>query len=269
MFHQIVNTNKEQMALNIEFEVFAPSRYRLIVDDANQDNTILANKFRDLGIGKHNFYVRLPLVGNNINVIIYDEYNQNSQNFKVNSIRKEHLLKRLDLIDIRNGNLKSWILFAQEFCYNAGVLKVNNPNDKNDIYVSSDRQFYIKYLNQILGQDGTPIPTPASILQTGLIEVCSQQFIDFTVPMRMAILCHEYAHIYMNNNPENEVEADLNGLMLYLALGYPRYEACSAWIDTFGYDDITANDDNLERYRIMEEFIENFEKNRIIFNNRF
>ena len=79
--------------------------------------------------------------------------------------------------------------------------------------------------------------------------------------MRMAILTHEFSHVFLNVNPNDETEADLNGLLIYLSLGYPRIEAHEAWIDTF---ENSPTDGNMERYEIMEQFIEDFENGNLI-----
>ena len=49
----------------------------------------------------------------------------------------------------------------------------------------------------------------------------------------MAILLHEFSHVYLNDNIDDEVEADLNGLLIYLGLGYPRIEAFEVFAKTF------------------------------------
>lgn len=268
MFEQTIQTNNQQMALNIELDVYEPSVFRIIVDDAERENTCLTNRAKEFNVGKNNFLVRMPLCGNYTNVYVFDEYNDH-QTFKVTNVEKKPLVKRLDLIDIRNAYLKNWVVFAQNFCYNAGNLRENDIYKDNDIYASDCKSYLIKYVPYIEDGQGGTIPTPASIRLNGIIDVNSKQFRDYTVPMRMAILCHEFAHIYLNQNPENEQEADMNGLMLYLALGYPRYEACYAWLDTFNYSDMTANDDNVDRYELIEKFIQDFEKNKILFNYKF
>ena len=52
-----------------------------------------------------------------------------------------------------------------------------------------------------------------------------------------------------------ETEADLNGLTIYLGLGYPIKEAYSAFIDTFiGY----PTEQNKRRYDIINRFIKDY-----------
>jgi len=78
---------------------------------------------------------------------------------------------------------------------------------------------------------------------------------DMTVPMRMAILLHEYSHFYLNSDIANETEADLNGLTIYLGLGYPIREAYEAFAKTFiGY----PSEQNKQRYDIINRFIREY-----------
>ena len=70
--------------------------------------------------------------------------------------------------------------------------------------------------------------------------------------MRMAILLHEFSHYYLNSDVANETEADLNGLTIYLGLGYPIREAYQAFTSTFiGY----PTEQNKQRYDIIDKFI--------------
>lgn len=257
------------MILKIDVQVMQPSRIRVIVEDADQENTCFTDRFEDIQFGSHTFLVRLPLVGKSCNIIVFNEDNglvDNDSSFKVTNISKQHLIKRLDLIDLRNHKLKNFIIFAQRFAYFAGNLPTNNPDNDEDFYVSDCKSYAIKYLDEIVDENGNKIPTPASIQSNGLIECCSEQFVGYTVPMRMAILFHEFAHVYLNQDESDETEADINGLMIYLSLGYPRVEAYQAWIDTFWNVDTP---ENLLRYQIMEQFIDDFENNKVLINNKF
>ena len=106
-------------------------------------------------------------------------------------------------------------------------------------------------------EDGVEQTTPARIdIDTGIIEISKKQYLDFTVPNRLAILLHEFSHVYLNDNVDDEVEADLNGLLIYLGLGYPRIEAFEVFAKTF----LNAPSDlNKMRYDKIKNFIDNFE----------
>ena len=77
----------------------------------------------------------------------------------------------------------------------------------------------------------------------------------------MAILLLEYSHFYVNKVINDESEADLNGLLIYLGLGYPRFEGHEAFLKTF-ID--TPSEQNKIRYDKIKAFIDDFEKNNYI-----
>ena len=77
----------------------------------------------------------------------------------------------------------------------------------------------------------------------------------------MAILLHEFAHFYLNKNIDDETEADLNGLLIYLGLGYPRIEGYEAFLQVF---EGSPTAENKKRYDVINEFIQNFEKKKFV-----
>jgi hypothetical protein len=59
----------------------------------------------------------------------------------------------------------------------------------------------------------------------------------------------------VNSDISNETEADLNGLTIYLGLGYPIKEAYAAFGETFiGY----PSPENKIRYQIIDKFIKDY-----------
>ena len=74
--------------------------------------------------------------------------------------------------------------------------------------------------------------------------------------MRMAVLLHEFSHYWLNRDIDSEIEADLNGLALYLSLGYPRISAFNSFVKVFMN---APTQQNHERMEIIKKFIANFE----------
>ena len=123
--------------------------------------------------------------------------------------------------------------------------------------MSNNGRYRIDYFDAIRNANGVVLKTPARISQVnGRIEVSAEQFRAMTIPMRMAILLHEFSHIYLNDNVDDEVEADLNGLLIYLGLGYPRIEAFEVFAKTFMNN---PTDENGMRFDRIKNFIDNFE----------
>ena len=125
-----------------------------------------------------------------------------------------------------------------------------------------DNQYFILLSETIMGNNGQELTTPARVgRNTGIIQVSKQAFTKMTVPMRMAILLHEFSHFYLNEKIDDEMEADLNGLLIYLSLGYPRIEAYQAFLETFKE---RPSHLNKARYDLINKFINDFEKMNMV-----
>ena len=72
--------------------------------------------------------------------------------------------------------------------------------------------------------------------------------------MRMAILLHEFAHYYLNDIMEDEIEADRHSLNIYMALGYPRIDAYNVYLDVFANAPTELNKD---RYAELNKLFSN------------
>jgi hypothetical protein len=202
----------------------------------------------------------MPISGKNALIKIWNdrlgENKEEDNTFEVIEIKKLPLEKRLDVLDFSNQNLRSFINFCTRFCFNAGQLS-------SGTYRSSDGRFTIEYVPTIISsKSGKELETPARISKdSGRIQVSQKKMIPDTIPMRMAILLHEYSHFYVNKDIDNESEADLNGLLIYLGLGYPRFEGHEAFLKTFIN---TPTEQNKVRYDKIKKFIDDFEKNNYI-----
>lgn len=262
MLQKTIITRYEEETLKITVNASSDVTLRLIVKDSDKENTVYTDRQRQF-IGTFIFYVRMPICLYKSDIMLFNVDDENDDStFTLVQIERMPLQKRLDLIDLKNPKLRSFIKFAQRFCLNAGWMRTNDPANIDDYYYSDDAQFFIKYLPTITDDNGNVVETPARIDgNSGIIEVSQDYFIGFTVPMRFAILTHEFSHVFLNVNPSDETEADLNSLLIYLSLGYPRIEAHEAWIDTF---ESAPTEDNLDRYKIMEQFIMDFENNKLV-----
>jgi hypothetical protein len=162
-----------------------------------------------------------------------------------------------NVVDIQNKSVKHFVDFAQRFCFNAPYLATGKS------YQSDNGGFMIEYLPTIIDAKGKELTTPARISRiSGRIQVSKKQFDQYTVPMRFAILCHEFSHFYVNEDMADESEADMNGLLIYLGLGYPRIEAFEAFLEVFEH---YPSQENKRRYDKIKNFINNFEKDNIVF----
>jgi len=255
-----LQTRYDEMCLVINLAVKTPTVIRIKIYDEMKPKIVFTDRYKTVN-SQETFYVRLPLTSNNIVISIYDDKRGNTpkeqeSNITITSIDKTPLEKRLDVVDIKNRTVADFVNFAQRFCYNSAYLEP----DKS--YQSDDGEFLIELLPSIIGKNGKTLSTPARISKvTGRIQVSKKEFDTYTVPMKFAILCHEFSHFYLNENMDDESEADINGLLIYLGLGYPRIEGYQAFLEVFKD---SPNEQNKKRFDRIDAFIQNFEKNKMI-----
>lgn len=258
-----VNTRYEEMCLVITVQTLLPSVIRIKVYDFDKPLIVFTNRFKTVS-GTEKFYIRMPLSGNNTVVSVYNEKNGNKRvnedpSFKVVNIEKIPLEKRMDAQDLKNIEVRNFVDFAQRFSFNASYLEANQT------YQSAAGNFLIEYEPTLVSEKTqNELKTPARISKVnGRIQISKKLFDHYTVPMRMAILLHEFSHFYLNENIDDEMEADLNGLLIYLSLGYPRIEGYEAYLEVF-MD--APSELNKQRYDVINKFINDFENKKIVMN---
>jgi hypothetical protein len=251
--------NKEPITLAVSVVTEEPTRLYLRVYDKDYQKTLYTDRFATVD-GEQTFYIRMPITpqeavleiskSSKFEPIVSDE------GFRITEIKRLPLKRKLGAFNYASSVVKGYIRFCEKFCSRASYISANGS-----IYTSNDGQFQIDYLDDIIGDNGRPLNTPARINRnTGIIQVSKKKFLEYTVPMRMAILLHEFAHYYLNENISNETEADLNALLIYLGLGYPRIDAYNVFTTVFA---ISNSDANKERMKVIDNFIRNFEKTYI------
>ncbi len=244
----------------ILISVTAPvkTKIRVRVRDSKKPFSFYTNRYAHVQ-GQKTFYVRMP---QSPEVAIIEVFNEAKGNMPEGQDRtftakiKEEALPVVDVFKSYNNNLKSFIKFAQQFSDRAGITSAGHS-----IYKSDDGQFRIDYLDVIRSRhDNRPLKTPARIAQKdGVIEISKMYFKNYTIPMRMAILLHEFSHFYLNKKQDSEFEADKNALIVYLGLGYPRIEAFQAFLEVFKG---SPSEQNKQRHEAIKSFIESFENKK-------
>jgi hypothetical protein len=255
-----IQTKYDEMCLKVVVKVKTPTIVTIRIFDEQKPKIVFTDRYKTI----HNtetFYIRLPLTSDSVILSVYDNKKGNlskeqENNISVVSIDKTPLEKRMDVVDIKNKNVAYFVDFAQRFCFNSSYLQPNKS------YQSDNGQYVIEYLPTIVNSAGKELTTPARISKvSGRIQVSKKQFDKYTIPMRFAILCHEFSHFYVNDDMENESEADINGLLIYLGLGYPRIEGYQAFLEVFKD---APNESNKKRFDRIDAFIRNFEKNKMV-----
>ena len=222
------------------------TKINLIVEDAESESVIFTDRTGNLN-GSATYYVRLPICPD---IALIDVEGEQSEVF-IEDVEIMALPTDFSNKLFKQPEVISFINFAEEFSYNASTLKSEAD------YFSDDDKYQISYLKDIVGDNGKSLDTPARISQTtGLIEVSKKDFLRYTIPMRLAILLHEFSHFFVNKNMEDEVEADRNSLILYMGLGYPRIDAYNVYLDVF---EKTPTDLNKTRYDALQKlFSQNY-----------
>jgi hypothetical protein len=249
-----VKLDEEPTNLEIVIESRKKVKLWIKVADAERKNTFYTKRYSNVR-GKKSFFVKMPQAPMLADVIVYNDLHgidKNDRTFRVVKITPKPLNQKPIHASKRT---KSFIRFAQEFSDEAGYTP---SSPRGEIYRSNNGKFRIVYFDNIRSQNGKIISTPARISQvSGKIEVSAKQFVKYTIPMRMAILLHEYSHFNLNKEPSNEEEADKNGLKLYLGLGYPTIDAYNVFLNVFKR---SPSMQNKERYDSLDNFIKSNKK---------
>lgn len=241
--------------------VRSPRKLYIKVSDPSRPNTVFTNRYCVIN-KQEDLFVRMPVTSEKVEVLIKSQEELNGMTdtgYRVLEMKKLPLKRKLTAFNHANPTIQKFVRFAEEFSAKAGYISA-----KGSVYTSDDGQFRIDYLDDITDEGGNPIKTPARISRSqGIIEVSKKKFEGYTIPMRMAILLHEFSHYYLNTDMANETEADLNGLLIYLGLGYPRIDAYNVFTQVF----ITSpNEMNHNRMKIIDDFIRNFEGKHVEMN---
>jgi hypothetical protein len=258
----VVKTDNKPLAIKLVVHTDSPQKLQLEAFNPNRPNTFYTKRYKTIkgdgySLANPTFMIRMPQSPEVTIIRIYNEAKGNlkshaDNSFRVVDVKKVDLPQKLNAFDFRNKKVRSFIAFAQEFSEYAGVLSAPST------YFSDDEKYRIDYLPYIIGDNGHKLSTSLRISTvSGRIEVSKERFLNYTVPMRMMILLHEYSHFYTNKNTMDEYEADFNALLIFLGLGYPRIEAHQAWLEVFEH---TPTEGNAKRYEKIKEFIEEFEK---------
>ena len=84
----------------------------------------------------------------------------------------------------------------------------------------------------------------------------------------MAILLHEYSHVFRNPKIgleiQNEVGADINALYIYLGLGFSKIDAICVYANVFLKAQTKGN---IERMRKIMDYIAKFENGDFAYRN--
>lgn len=206
--------------------------------------------------GEDLFIIKIPNMPDAVKVEVYNERNGNVQGdgtFQIKRPSVVPLKQTFAIAGIMDPNVAAFAKFIDDFSERAGVTSA-----QNSIYMSPDLRFRIDYKDVIRDDDGRELRTPLRVnSETRVIEVSKKYFINYTVPGRKMWLWHEFAHVWKNRDPKDELEADKHAIMIYLGFGNPIAEAYNVIFKVFKN---TPTDLNRSRYLALNDYIKNFNK---------
>jgi len=255
-----IPSNTLPFSILIGIKTKSPEYLNIIAVDKDKSNTVYINRNGEIN-GLREFQLNFPQTPNQMELSITNRKNGNfnSQEDKSFQVVKFEVLSLKTCNLWADEDIRNFVKFAQYFSANANELSAGDV--KPSIYRSDDGKFCIDYYNKIRdAETGAFVGTPARIgHNTGVIEVSKLDFEQYSIPMRMVILLHEFSHKYMNPKIKreigDEISADINALNIYLSLGYPLIEAQYAFLKVFrGANNAT----NHKRYLILNDFMTKF-----------
>ena len=233
-----------------------PQKIVIGLEDCCKPNTYYTRQEVDIEAGEDFFELSLPLtpekaffdiVPANKSLFPWSGlFSGSSLSYKV--VEKPYSPK-WDCIAInRNEKLKSFLRFASYLSQNAGVLYAGY--DDKAIYRSGDGQFVVRYVPEIIDEElylfndkgdkkmnanyGLPIPTSFRVeIKTKEMELAQNYVLGYSVAQRFVLFVHEYAHAYLNADPDNEFEADDHSIRICRCMGFSKYEIANAYISVF------------------------------------
>lgn len=251
--NRVIDTENRSFSLNITITCKGKKNFRLYAEDYGKENSKYAD--RTIAVeGQRTIFFSFPVSPRQIFFSCIDIENPKGDDFTVNV--EAIPLKTYNIAT--DGETRDFMQLAIQFSQVAGF---KFPDVNGTVYQTSDEHFTIKYFPVIKGPNGAPMNTPARIgHKTGIIETAFCKFKNYTIPMRIAILLHEFSHKY--KNPKigleigNEIGADINALYIYLGLGFSKIDA----ICVFGQVFLKAQTPgNQARMRKIMDYINKFE----------
>ena len=230
--HEIYQSNNRKFSLNVTITCSGKKTFRVWAEDYGKkyskyaDRTIIVDSNRVI-------YLSFPVSPKQLFIGCLNATNPSDKDYKVTI--EEKPLKDYNIA--LDKDTLDFLSLCIPFSQMAGF-KIPSPT--GTVYKTSDDKFRIKYF---------PV-----------IEVAYSKFKNYTIPMRIDILLHEFSHKYKNPKIgleiSNEIGADINALYIYLGLGFSKIDA----ICVFGNVFLKAQSSgNQERMRKIMDYINKFE----------
>lgn len=250
---KVWETDNKKLSLHITITSKSKKTFRVASSDYGKANS----KYSDRTIiveGKRTIFLSFPISPKQIIIGVQNFNDKNDEDFEV-IIEEKPLTTYNVWLD---SQTRDFLQLALVFSQTCGF---ENANPSGRLISSPDKEFKIKYFPIIKDYlSGRSLSTPARIAhKSGIIEVSKMRFDKYTVPMRMMILLHEFAHKYKNPAMDlpisDEIGADINALYIYLGMGFSKVDAIYVYANVF----LNAQtDQNIARMRKIVDYINKF-----------
>lgn len=254
MFSRNINSDNKSFTLSITISCKGKKNFRVWTEEVGKPNS----KYSDRVVNveeKRSIFISFPVSPKKVFIGIANAEAPNDKDFEIQMI--ETPLRDYDIwIDEQT---KEFLQLAISFSQQCGF---QQATDNGRLFTNPSGTFNIKYYNVIRdNESGQILNTPARIgHKTGIIEIAKVKYDLYTIPMRMMILLHEFAHKYKNPKIglkiSDEVGADINALYIYLGMGFSKIDAICVYANVFLK---AQTQSNIERMRKIMNYIHRFE----------
>jgi len=252
-YKEIFHSGNRKFCLFITIKCDSKKNFRVWAEDFGKKNSKYADRVIEVDKERTIFF-SFPVSPKELFIGCVNPNNPLDNSFEI-KIEEGALRKYNVWIDAQTND---FLDLAIPFVQTCGFKNANSQG-----YIFENKEFSINYFDVIRDQNNNnaPMSTPARIgHKTGRIEVSKSRFDSYTIPMRLMILLHEYSHKFRNPSLgleiSNEVGADINGLYIYLGLGFSKIDAICVFANVFLK---AQTNENMQRMRKINDYIARFE----------
>jgi len=257
-----INSNNEKFSIHVGIKCEGKKNIRVCVKDKGRINSNYVDRQIEVN-GSRKIFFNFPVTPKTLVLMVANVDDPTDKNIQITTIRTALRDFNIWLDSDTQDFLSLSIPFAQ-------VCGFETATGNGRLFTTNDKKYQIKYFDIIRDyKTGRTLNTPARIgHQTGRIEIAKVKFDKYTIPMRMAILLHEYSHVFRNPKIgleiKNEVGADINALYIYLGLGFSKIDAICVYANVFLKAQTKGN---IERMRKIMDYIAKFENGDFAYRN--
>jgi hypothetical protein len=239
-----IRTGGGAWTIRVNVQTNRPCNFEVIGNDPAKKNTKYFER-RVLPVQKDNYVdFHVPYSPRVIEIIVNAKGERDDSFFEIDVEREKY--RKPDLSKLK-PEMRRAVKFIHRFSKKAGYLPINKMYSNNLNY-----EYIIHYLPKILDVNGNELMTSARISKYyPYVQASNKKLKNLSIPSREAIFFHEFSHLLLNEDPNNEKEADKNAVRIFRIMGYPKYQMIYAFDDIFR-DDKLHN----ERLRNIKEELE-------------